>query len=51
MARIPTITTLSAARAVVEGIPVLQAGVLNVCNLQELHAAHTAVKGDAVAKE
>ncbi len=43
-ARIPTITTLSAARAVVEGIPVLQAGVISVCNLQELHAAHDAVK-------
>jgi len=50
-ARIPTITTLSAARAVVEGIPVLQAGVVSVCNLQELHAAHTAVKSDAVGKE
>jgi carbamoyl-phosphate synthase large subunit len=50
-ARIPTITTLAAARAVVEGIPVLQAGVISVCNLQELHAAHTAVKQDAVGKE
>ena len=37
-ARIPTITTLSAARAVVEAIPVLQAGGISVCNLQELHA-------------
>jgi carbamoyl-phosphate synthase large subunit len=50
-ARIPTITTLSAARAVVEAIPVLQAGGLSVCNLQELHAGHTAVKDDAVAKK
>ncbi len=50
-ARVPTITTLSAARAVVEGIPVLQAGVVNVCNLQELHAAHDEVKRDAVVKE
>ncbi len=50
-ARVPTITTLSAARAVVEGIPVLQAGVVNVCNLQELHAAHDVMKRDAVVKE
>jgi carbamoyl-phosphate synthase large subunit len=50
-ARIPTITTLSAARAVVEGIPVLQAGVVSVYNLQELHAAHDAVKHDAVGKD
>jgi len=50
-ARIPTITTLSAARAVVEAVPVLQAGVVSVCNLQELHAAHSAVKHDAVGKE
>jgi carbamoyl-phosphate synthase large subunit len=46
-ARIPTITTLSAARAVVEGIPMLQAGGISVYNLQELHAAHDAVKHDA----
>jgi carbamoyl-phosphate synthase large subunit len=50
-ARIPTISTLSAARAVVEAIPVLQAGEISVCNLQELHASHTAVKQDAVGKE
>ncbi len=50
-ARVPTITTLSAARAVVEGIPVLQAGGIHVCDLQELHAAHDAVKRDAVEKE
>ena len=43
-ARIPTITTLSAARAVVEAIPVLQAGGVSVLNLQELHAAHSSVK-------
>jgi carbamoyl-phosphate synthase large subunit len=50
-ARVPTITTLSAARAVVEAVPVLQAGVIGVCNLQELHAAHDAVKRDAVGQE
>jgi carbamoyl-phosphate synthase large subunit len=50
-ARIPTITTLAAARAVVEGIPVLQAGLVSVCNLQELHATHTAVKQDVAGKE
>jgi carbamoyl-phosphate synthase large subunit len=50
-ARVPTITTLSAARAAAEGIPVLQAGVISVFNLQELHAAHDAVKRDAVGKE
>jgi carbamoyl-phosphate synthase large subunit len=49
-ARIPTITTLSAARAVIEAIPVLQAGEVSVLNLQELHAAHTTVKS-ATAKE
>ena len=46
--RIPTITTLSAARAVVEAIPVLQERVVSVFNLQQLHAAHAAVKRDAV---
>jgi len=45
--RIPTITTLSAARAVVEAIPVLQERVVSVFNLQQLHAAHDAVKRDA----
>jgi len=50
-ARIPTITTLSAARAVVEGIPVLQEGVVSVFNLQELHAAHDVVKRDVVVRD
>jgi carbamoyl-phosphate synthase large subunit len=50
-ARIPTITTLSAARAVVEAIPVLQERVVSVFNLQELHATHDAVKRDAVARK
>jgi carbamoyl-phosphate synthase large subunit len=50
-ARIPTITTLSAARAVVEGIPVLQEGGISIFNLQELHAAHDTVRRDAVGKE
>ncbi|HWR36867.1 MAG TPA: carbamoyl-phosphate synthase large subunit [Clostridia bacterium] len=43
VARIPTITTLSAARAAVDGIPVLQRGVVTVQNLQELHAGRKAV--------
>ncbi|MDR3763751.1 MAG: carbamoyl-phosphate synthase large subunit [Acidobacteriota bacterium] len=50
-ARIPTITTLSAARAVIEAIPVLQGGEVYVVNLQELHAAHTSVTSGAVTKE
>src|SRR5206468_5833928 len=37
-ARIPTITTLSAARAAAEGIAALQRGELNVRALQQLHA-------------
>jgi carbamoyl-phosphate synthase large subunit len=37
-ARIPTITTLAAARAAAEGISALQRGTLNVYALQELHA-------------
>ncbi|HEY3930084.1 MAG TPA: carbamoyl-phosphate synthase large subunit [Candidatus Koribacter sp.] len=36
-ARVPTITTLSAARAVVEGIAALQRGKTTVYALQELH--------------
>jgi carbamoyl-phosphate synthase large subunit len=36
--RIPTITTLSAARAAAEGILALQRGVMTVRNLQEMHA-------------
>ena len=39
LARIPTITTLAAARAAAEGIWALQAGTLNVVALQTLHAA------------
>ena len=38
MARIPTITTLAAARAAAEGIAALQQGTLNVVALQTLHA-------------
>jgi carbamoyl-phosphate synthase large subunit len=38
-ARIPTITTLAAARAAAEGISALQRGTLNVYALQELHAS------------
>ena len=38
IARIPTITTLSAARAAAEGILALQRGVMTVRNLQEMHA-------------
>ncbi len=36
-ARVPTITTLSAAKAVVEGIAALQRGKTTVYALQELH--------------
>jgi carbamoyl-phosphate synthase large subunit len=39
LARIPTITTLAAARAAAEGIAALQGGTLSVFALQELHAA------------
>jgi carbamoyl-phosphate synthase large subunit len=39
LARIPTITTLAAARAAAEGISALQQGKLNVISLQELHAS------------
>ncbi len=39
LARIPTITTLAAARAAAEGIAELQQGKLNVISLQELHAS------------
>jgi carbamoyl-phosphate synthase large subunit len=38
MARIPTITTLSAARAACEGIAALQRGEIKVYALQQLHA-------------
>jgi carbamoyl-phosphate synthase large subunit len=36
--RIPTITTLSAARAAAEGIAALQRGEVNIRALQHLHA-------------
>jgi len=39
LARIPTITTLAAARAAAEGISALQRGTLSVIALQQLHAA------------
>jgi carbamoyl-phosphate synthase large subunit len=42
LARIPTITTLAAARAAAEGIAALQDGTLSVYALQELHAARVA---------
>jgi carbamoyl-phosphate synthase large subunit len=41
-ARIPTITTLSAARAAAEGISALQRGEVNVMALQQLHADRVA---------
>ncbi len=41
-ARIPTITTLSAARAAGEGIAALQRGEANVYALQQLHAERVA---------
>ncbi len=43
LARIPTITTLAAARAAAEGIEALQAGTLNVVALQALHAERVPV--------
>ena len=42
MARIPTITTLAAARAAAEGIAALQEGSLSVVALQTLHADRVA---------
>jgi carbamoyl-phosphate synthase large subunit len=41
-ARIPTITTLSAARAACEGIAALQRGDVKVYALQQLHAERAA---------
>ncbi len=38
LARIPTITTIAAARAAAEGIAALQGGRVDVVSLQELHA-------------
>ena len=46
MARIPTITTLAAARAAAEGIAALQEGRVEVMSLQDLHAGREA---DSVA--
>jgi carbamoyl-phosphate synthase large subunit len=43
LARIPTITTLAAARAAAEGIAALQEGTLSVVALQTLHAQCEAV--------
>ncbi len=43
LARVPTITTLAAARAAAEGIAALQTGELSVVSLQELHASREAV--------
>ena len=43
LARIPTITTLAAARAAAEGIAALQDGTLSVIALQTLHADRVAV--------
>jgi carbamoyl-phosphate synthase large subunit len=43
-ARIPTITTLSAARAAAEGISALQRGEVNVQALQQLHADRQTVR-------
>jgi carbamoyl-phosphate synthase large subunit len=42
-ARIPTITTLAAARAAAEGIAALQRGEVNVRALQQLHAERASV--------
>jgi carbamoyl-phosphate synthase large subunit len=42
LARIPTITTLAAARAAAEGIAALQGGTLSVIALQTLHAERVA---------
>jgi carbamoyl-phosphate synthase large subunit len=43
-ARIPTITTLSAARAAADGIAALQHGETHVHALQQLHAERLAHK-------
>ncbi|WP_213803570.1 carbamoyl-phosphate synthase large subunit [Granulicella sp. dw_53] len=44
LARIPTITTLAAARAAAEGISALQEGALSVIALQTLHAERIAAE-------
>ncbi len=45
LARIPTITTLAAARAAAEGIAALQQGKIRVEALQSLHQARSAAMG------
>ena len=49
LARIPTITTLAAARAAAEGIAALQRGTLSVVALQTLHSDRIAAEAKAVA--
>jgi carbamoyl-phosphate synthase large subunit len=49
LARIPTITTLAAARAAAEGIAALQKGTLSVVALQTLHSDRIAGEAKAVA--
>ena len=49
LARIPTITTLAAARAAAEGIAALQRGTLSVFALQTLHSDRIASEAKAVA--
>lgn len=44
LARIPTITTIAAARAAAEGIAALQSGSIHVFSLQELHAGRVPVE-------
>jgi len=44
LARIPTITTLAAAKAAVEGIAALQHSKVSVNPLQKLHAEHVGVR-------
>ncbi len=48
LARIPTITTLAAARAAAEGIASLQKGTLSVFALQTLHSDRFGVEAKAV---
>jgi carbamoyl-phosphate synthase large subunit len=49
LARIPTITTLAAARAAAEGIAALQKGTLTVVALQTLHSDRIADEAKVVA--
>jgi carbamoyl-phosphate synthase large subunit len=49
LARIPTITTLAAARAAAEGIAALQRGTLSVVALQTLHSDRIVGEAKAVA--